>query len=106
MLGVMSRSSRLYPGCFFVKTPVVKNSVNGLDGTKGWRTAPRAAFCQRLQAEYFEVLSVILEQSYPYLDRSGMFVPPNLVVSWLNDSEGKMLLVDAEGNRIPTDDPG
>ena len=33
-----------------------------------------------------------------------MFVPPNLVMSWMNDSEGKMLLTDAEGNRIPTDE--
>lgn len=54
-----------------------------------------------VQADYFKVLAGIMEQSYPYLDRDGMFVPPNLVMSWMNDSEGRLLLVDAEGNRIP-----
>jgi hypothetical protein len=43
-----------------------------------------------------------MEQSYPYLDRDGMFVPPDIVMTWMSDSEGKLLLADDEGNRIQT----
>jgi hypothetical protein len=57
---------------------------------------------QWVWAEYFDVLASILEQSYPYLDIDQMFVPPNLVMTWMADTEGKLLLTDAEGNRIPT----
>ena len=43
----MSRLSRRFPGCFFVNSPVVKNSVKDRDAAKTWRAVPRAAFCQR-----------------------------------------------------------
>jgi hypothetical protein len=55
-----------------------------------------------VQAEYFDVLASILEHSYPYLSRDEMFVPPNRVMTWIADAEGKLLLTDAEGNRVPT----
>jgi hypothetical protein len=54
-----------------------------------------------IQAEYSRLLASIMEQSYPYLDLDGMFVPPNLMMTWMNDPEGRLLLVDAEGNRVP-----
>jgi hypothetical protein len=57
-----------------------------------------------VQAEYFDVLADMLQQSYPYLNIDEMFVPPNLVMTWMADPEGKLLLVDAEGNRIPAEE--
>jgi hypothetical protein len=57
-----------------------------------------------VQAEYFDVLADMLQQSYPYLNMDEMFVPPNLVMTWMADPEGRLLLVDAEGNRIPAEE--
>ena len=55
-----------------------------------------------VQADYFQVLSAIMEQSYPEVDREHLFSPPSHVMTWMSDEQQKLILVDADGKRIPT----
>jgi hypothetical protein len=99
----------LYHTSLFNRTPKFMTATND-DSTIATQVfmmpimglSSKPAVDEWVPAEYSKVLAGIMEQSYPYLDPDEMFVPPNLVMTWMNDSEGKLLLVDDEGNRIQT----
>lgn len=54
-----------------------------------------------VQADYAEVLAFVMQKHYPEISTNQLFVPPNQVMSWMTDSEGKLMLLDSAGNRLP-----
>jgi hypothetical protein len=58
------------------------------------------------QETYTRVLAIVMNQSHPNLDFDTLPVAPGLVPTWMVDSEGKLLLVDADGKRIPVEEAG
>lgn len=58
-----------------------------------------------VQADYAGVLSVLIERLYPMIDLSQLFVPPHHVMTWMTDSEGNLVLLDSDGNRLPPKKP-
>lgn len=54
-----------------------------------------------IQADFVDILEPIVQQSFPNVTRDELFVPPDHVMTWMNDQNGVLTLVDENGNRIP-----
>lgn len=52
------------------------------------------------QADFVDVLALAVRQSFPKVSRDDLYVPPDRVMTWMNDEEGSLILADENGRRI------
>ncbi|QDU74220.1 hypothetical protein Pan97_12250 [Bremerella volcania] len=52
------------------------------------------------QTAFAHILSAVLSRSHDDIKAESLFSPPNLVMTWMSDEEGKLKLVDENGKAI------